>query len=130
MVIREEEKFQLVLKSLSCEVNVWWDYKCENRRRMGAKPIKTWSLMKQALRTKFGVENHEGQRQGQAKEKFMESSTSEKSTKVNEFSQTQDVLHRKVIHPEKKNTCTLVKEENSYTMNPLSPQQFHEGKRI
>ncbi|KAI5663910.1 hypothetical protein M9H77_23233 [Catharanthus roseus] len=32
---REEEKFQLVLKSLSYELNVWWDCKCENRRRMG-----------------------------------------------------------------------------------------------
>ncbi|KAI5677499.1 hypothetical protein M9H77_08449 [Catharanthus roseus] len=25
---------------------------------MGAKPFKTWSLMKQALMTKFGVENY------------------------------------------------------------------------
>ncbi|KAI5669014.1 hypothetical protein M9H77_18867 [Catharanthus roseus] len=44
--VREEEKFQLVLKSLSYEVNVWWDSKCENRSRMGAQPIKTWSIMK------------------------------------------------------------------------------------
>ncbi|KAI5649471.1 hypothetical protein M9H77_35476 [Catharanthus roseus] len=43
-------------------------------RRMKAQPIKTWSIMKQSLRNKFGVENHERQRQGQAKEKFMESS--------------------------------------------------------
>ncbi|KAI5672423.1 hypothetical protein M9H77_12787 [Catharanthus roseus] len=62
---------------------------------MGAKSIKTWSLMKQALRTKFGVENHEGQRQGQAKEKFMKSSMGEKSTKTNELSQSQEVIDRK-----------------------------------
>ncbi|KAI5653440.1 hypothetical protein M9H77_30627 [Catharanthus roseus] len=61
--VREEEKFQSVLKSLSYEANVWWDCKYENRRRMGAKPTKTWSLMKQALRTKFGVESHGRQRQ-------------------------------------------------------------------
>ncbi|KAI5681326.1 hypothetical protein M9H77_02553 [Catharanthus roseus] len=69
-----EEKFQLVLKFLSYELNVWWDCKYENRRRIGAQPIKTWSLMKQSLRNKFLVENHERQRQGQAKEKFIESS--------------------------------------------------------
>ncbi|KAI5663091.1 hypothetical protein M9H77_22414 [Catharanthus roseus] len=83
----------------------------------------------QLIKTKFGVENNEGQRQGQAKEKFMVSSMGEKSTKVNELSQAQDVLDRKVMHHEKKNICTLVKEENSYTMNLSSPQQFHEEKR-
>ncbi|KAI5653025.1 hypothetical protein M9H77_30212 [Catharanthus roseus] len=41
----------------------------------------------------------------------MESSTGEKSTKANKLSQAQDVLDRKVIHHEKKNTCTFVKEE-------------------
>ncbi|KAI5682103.1 hypothetical protein M9H77_03331 [Catharanthus roseus] len=29
--------------------------KCEKRRRMGAQPIKTWSLMKQSSRNRFGV---------------------------------------------------------------------------
>lgn len=53
--VREEEKFHLVRKSLSYEVNVWWDCKYENRGRMGAKQIKTWNLMKQALRNRFGV---------------------------------------------------------------------------
>ncbi|KAI5675610.1 hypothetical protein M9H77_06560 [Catharanthus roseus] len=43
----------------------------------------------------------------------MESSMGEKSTKVNELSQAQDVVDRKVIHHEKKNTCTFVKEEKS-----------------
>ncbi|KAI5649968.1 hypothetical protein M9H77_35973 [Catharanthus roseus] len=33
----------------------WWDYKCENGRRMGAQLIKTWSLVKQSLRNKFGL---------------------------------------------------------------------------
>ncbi|KAI5667366.1 hypothetical protein M9H77_17219 [Catharanthus roseus] len=51
--VKEEEKFKLVLKSLSYEVNVWWDCKCESRRRIGAQQIKTWNLMKQSLRNKF-----------------------------------------------------------------------------
>ncbi|KAI5653860.1 hypothetical protein M9H77_31047 [Catharanthus roseus] len=108
--VKEEEMFHLVLKSLSYEVNAWWDCKCENSWRIGAQSIKTWSLIKLALRTKFGVENHEGQ----AKKKFMESSMGEKSAKVNEPSQAQDVLDRKVsLHHEKKNTCTFVNEEKS-----------------
>ncbi|KAI5680782.1 hypothetical protein M9H77_02009 [Catharanthus roseus] len=82
----EEKKFQLVLKSLSYEVNVWLDCKCENRRRMRAQPIKTWRLMKKSLRNKFGVGNLERQRQGQEKEKFMESSMGEKSIKANKLS--------------------------------------------
>ncbi|KAI5661928.1 hypothetical protein M9H77_21251 [Catharanthus roseus] len=41
--IREEERFQVVLKSLSYEVDVWWDCKYENRRRMGSQPIKTFN---------------------------------------------------------------------------------------
>ncbi|KAI5649866.1 hypothetical protein M9H77_35871 [Catharanthus roseus] len=109
--VREEKKFQLMLKSLSYEVNVWWDCKYENKKRMEVQPIKTWSLMKQALRMKFGVENHGGQRQGQAKEKFMESLIGEKSTKANELSQAYHILDRKVIHNVKKNNCTFVKEE-------------------
>ncbi|KAI5672736.1 hypothetical protein M9H77_13100 [Catharanthus roseus] len=59
------------------------------------------------------VENHERQIQGQAKEKFRESPLGEMSTKENELSQAQDVIDRKVIHHEKKNTCTFVKEEKS-----------------
>ncbi|KAI5664138.1 hypothetical protein M9H77_23461 [Catharanthus roseus] len=55
--VKEEEKFYSVLKSFSYEVNVWWYCKGENRRRMGAQPIKTWSLMKQSLRSRFGVGN-------------------------------------------------------------------------
>ncbi|KAI5677936.1 hypothetical protein M9H77_08886 [Catharanthus roseus] len=69
--VKEEEKFQLVLKSLSYEVNVRWNCKCENRKRMGAHPVQTWSLMKQSLRNKFGVENHERQRNVQVEEKGM-----------------------------------------------------------
>ncbi|KAI5681206.1 hypothetical protein M9H77_02433 [Catharanthus roseus] len=65
----------------------FYPYEYENRRRMRAQPIKTWSLMKQSLRNKFGVENHERQRQGQAKEKFIESSMGEMSTKANKVSQ-------------------------------------------
>ncbi|KAI5652997.1 hypothetical protein M9H77_30184 [Catharanthus roseus] len=45
-----------------------------------------------SIEDKFGVGNHEGQRQGQAKEKFMKSSMGEKSIKVNELSQDQDIF--------------------------------------
>ncbi|KAI5676265.1 hypothetical protein M9H77_07215 [Catharanthus roseus] len=45
-------------------------------------------------------------------EKFMESSMGEMSTKVDELSQTQDVVDRKVIDHEKKHMCTFLKEEN------------------
>ncbi|KAI5671397.1 hypothetical protein M9H77_11761 [Catharanthus roseus] len=38
----------------------------------------------------FGVGNHEGQRSGQAKEKIMDFSRGEKSTKANKISQAQD----------------------------------------
>ncbi|KAI5676035.1 hypothetical protein M9H77_06985 [Catharanthus roseus] len=54
---------------------------------MGVQPIKTWSLMKQSLRNRFGVKNHEGQRQGQSKVKFMESLMVEESSKIKELSQ-------------------------------------------
>ncbi|KAI5682081.1 hypothetical protein M9H77_03309 [Catharanthus roseus] len=85
--VREDEKFTLVLKSLSYEVNVWWDSKCENRRRMGDQPIKTWSLMKRSLRNRFGVGNHIGQRQSQLKVKFIELLKVEESPNVKEISQ-------------------------------------------
>ncbi|KAI5664102.1 hypothetical protein M9H77_23425 [Catharanthus roseus] len=70
--VREEEKLQLVLKFLSYEVNVWWDRNFENIRRIELQLIKTWSLMKQTLRIKCGVVNHERQGQGQSKVKFIE----------------------------------------------------------
>ncbi|KAI5658083.1 hypothetical protein M9H77_26876 [Catharanthus roseus] len=57
--VREEERFELVLKSLSYEANVWWDSKCENRMRIGAQLIKDWILLKQSLTNRFGVENQE-----------------------------------------------------------------------
>ncbi|KAI5664403.1 hypothetical protein M9H77_23726 [Catharanthus roseus] len=57
--IREEEKFQLVLKSLSYELNVWWNRKCENRKRIGVQPIKSWSLMKQSLRMNLELKTME-----------------------------------------------------------------------
>ncbi|KAI5663120.1 hypothetical protein M9H77_22443 [Catharanthus roseus] len=82
-----EQQFQLVLKSLSYELNIWWNCKCENRRRMGAQPIKTWSLMKQSLRNKFGIVNHVRQGQVQPKVKFMESLMVEESPKIKELSQ-------------------------------------------
>ncbi|KAI5677765.1 hypothetical protein M9H77_08715 [Catharanthus roseus] len=102
--VREEEKFQLVLKSLFYGVNILWDCKCENRRRMGFQQIKICCIMKKVLRNRFGVGNHEGQRQGQAKEKFMESSVGEKATKVDELSQVQD---RITTHNEKKTLMPL-----------------------
>ncbi|KAI5681166.1 hypothetical protein M9H77_02393 [Catharanthus roseus] len=87
--------------------------KLQSKRRMGAQLIKTWSLMNQSLRNKFGIENHERQRQGKAKEKFMESLMGEMSAKANELSKGQDVIDRKISDHEKKNTCTFVKEEKS-----------------
>ncbi|KAI5681816.1 hypothetical protein M9H77_03044 [Catharanthus roseus] len=57
------------------------------RRRMGLKPIKTWSLMKLELRIRCGDENYEGLGQGQSTVKFMESSMDEESTKVKGLSQ-------------------------------------------
>ncbi|KAI5681914.1 hypothetical protein M9H77_03142 [Catharanthus roseus] len=60
--VREEEKFQLVPKSVSYEVNIWCDCKCKNRRKMGSQPNKTWSLMNKASRNIFGVGKHKGQR--------------------------------------------------------------------
>ncbi|KAI5649988.1 hypothetical protein M9H77_35993 [Catharanthus roseus] len=124
--VREEEKFQLVLKSFSYVVNDWWDCNCEYRRRMGLKPIKPWSLTKQTFTSKCGVKNNEEQRQGQTKVKFLESLMGEKSTKVDELSQVQD---RKATHHEKKKTYTFVKDRKSYTMNPFSPQQVHQEQR-
>ncbi|KAI5653180.1 hypothetical protein M9H77_30367 [Catharanthus roseus] len=86
--------------------------------------------MKQSLRNKFGVENHERQRQGQAKEKLMESSMGEISTKENKLSQAQDILDRKVIHHEK-NTCTFVKKEKSREkkLKSVVSTKESEGKR-
>ncbi|KAI5677424.1 hypothetical protein M9H77_08374 [Catharanthus roseus] len=63
-----------------------------------------WFVMKKVLRNRFGVGNHAGQRQGQAKEKFMESSVGEKTTKVDELSQVQD---RRTTHHEKKTLVPL-----------------------
>ncbi|KAI5682066.1 hypothetical protein M9H77_03294 [Catharanthus roseus] len=71
---REEEKFQLVLKSLPYEVKVWWNSKCENGRRIGDQPIKTW------------IRNHEEQKQVQPKLKFMESLMVEEFPKNKELS--------------------------------------------
>ncbi|KAI5664125.1 hypothetical protein M9H77_23448 [Catharanthus roseus] len=49
---------------------------------MRLKPIKTWSLINLlALKIRCGAENHEGQGQGQAKVKFMDSSMVKESTK-------------------------------------------------
>ncbi|KAI5662628.1 hypothetical protein M9H77_21951 [Catharanthus roseus] len=67
------------------------------RRRMGAQPIKTWRLMKQSLRNKFGVEHHERQRQNQAKQMS--------------FHKLKMYLIEKVIHHKKKNSCTISEEK-------------------
>ncbi|KAI5650204.1 hypothetical protein M9H77_36209 [Catharanthus roseus] len=85
--------------------------------------------MRQALRNRFGVGNHEGQRQGQIKEKFMKSSTSEKSTKVYHPSQAQDAVDKKVIHHEKKNTCTFIKEEKSREEKVKSHKKMSDHKK-
>ncbi|KAI5682089.1 hypothetical protein M9H77_03317 [Catharanthus roseus] len=98
---------------------------------MGAQPILSWSLMKQSLRNRFGVRNHEEQRQSQAKGKIIESSMGEKPTKASKLSQAQDILDRKVIHHEKKSTCTFVKEEKSREekVKSVVSTKESEGKR-
>ncbi|KAI5681040.1 hypothetical protein M9H77_02267 [Catharanthus roseus] len=61
----------------------------------------------------------------------MKSSMCEKSTKANELSQAEDVLDRKVIHHEKKNTFTFVKEEKSREekVKSVISTKENEGKR-
>ncbi|KAI5672688.1 hypothetical protein M9H77_13052 [Catharanthus roseus] len=45
------------------EHNDTYSYRGYNYIKMRLKPIKTWSLMKQALRIRCGVKNHDGQGQ-------------------------------------------------------------------
>ncbi|KAI5667303.1 hypothetical protein M9H77_17156 [Catharanthus roseus] len=54
-----------------------------------------------------------------------------KSTKANNLSQAQDVIDRKVIHHEKKNTCIFVKEEKSRVekVKSVVSTKESEGKR-
>ncbi|KAI5676873.1 hypothetical protein M9H77_07823 [Catharanthus roseus] len=113
--LREEEKFQLVLKYLPYEVKVWWDSKCENRRRMGAQPIKTWNLMKQSLRNRFGVGNHEEQRQGQPKVKFIELLMVEESPKIKELSEDKIIESLKIYvvkETSKEEPCCIMNEKS------------------
>ncbi|KAI5649625.1 hypothetical protein M9H77_35630 [Catharanthus roseus] len=76
--------------------------------RMGAQPIKTWSLMKQSLRNRFRIGNHEAQRQGQSMVKFMELLKVEDSLKVKELSQA------KIEESLKIHLFSLVFMENGY----------------
>ncbi|KAI5677450.1 hypothetical protein M9H77_08400 [Catharanthus roseus] len=79
-----------------------------------SRPLSYNNLKLSLLFGTFGPYDYEAWEQKvQAKENFMESSMGEMSTKANELSQAQGAIHRKVIHYEKKNTCTLVKEEKS-----------------
>ncbi|KAI5683708.1 hypothetical protein M9H77_04936 [Catharanthus roseus] len=69
---------QQALKGLkqqsSCLAKVVKDLKREEEASFEqTQPIKTWSLMKQSLKKRFGVGNHEEQRQGKTKAKFIES---------------------------------------------------------
>ncbi|KAI5650513.1 hypothetical protein M9H77_36518 [Catharanthus roseus] len=50
---------------------------------MGAQPIKTWSLMKQSLRNKFGVENHEEKDKDKIQSQFLNFLTITCGTKSN-----------------------------------------------
>ncbi|KAI5668388.1 hypothetical protein M9H77_18241 [Catharanthus roseus] len=59
-------------------------------RRIEAKAIKSWSLMKQTLRDRFGVENREEQRQVQPKVKF------KVSLMVEEFPRTKS-FHKQIL---------------------------------
>ncbi|KAI5650157.1 hypothetical protein M9H77_36162 [Catharanthus roseus] len=126
--VREEVKFQLVLKSFSYVVNDWWDCNCEYRIRMRLKPIKTWSLMKQALRIRCGVENYEGQGKGQAKVKFMESSMVEESLKTQAMEEKRTVEQGSFNEEQSviESISTLL-EECEYTKSVVSTKES-EGK--
>ncbi|KAI5663711.1 hypothetical protein M9H77_23034 [Catharanthus roseus] len=67
---------------------------CYDGNKLGAKMKENGiatnqdlNLMKQALRSKFGVKTHEGQRQGQARVKLMEPSIVDKAPKNKELPQ-------------------------------------------
>ncbi|KAI5682070.1 hypothetical protein M9H77_03298 [Catharanthus roseus] len=101
--VREEEMFQLVSNSFSY----------------------TSSLIKQALRIRYGVENHEGQGQGVAKVKFIEPSIVKQAPKVKEF------LHATIeakevvdIHVEKK----ISSEDSCDNMNEKSIEKEEVSK--
>ncbi|KAI5676919.1 hypothetical protein M9H77_07869 [Catharanthus roseus] len=90
--VTEEEKFQLVLKSLSYE---------------------------QALKTRLGFENHKEQRQGQSKIKFMESSMVEESPKVKELSQVKigESVEIHVVEETSKEEPFCIMSEKSIEIN-------------
>ncbi|KAI5680785.1 hypothetical protein M9H77_02012 [Catharanthus roseus] len=130
--VREEEKFQLVLKYLPYEVKVWWNSRCENGRRMGLQPIKTWSLMKQSLRNRFGFGNHKEQRKVQPKVKFMESLMVEELPKIKELSEDkiEESLRIHIVEEtSKEEPCCIMNvksteiKENEQRVNILSVQK-------
>ncbi|KAI5683043.1 hypothetical protein M9H77_04271 [Catharanthus roseus] len=67
LLCKRRRKVPIGVTSLPYELKVWWDSKYENERKMRVQLIKTWSSLKQSLRHRFGVGNHEGLRQGQPK---------------------------------------------------------------
>ncbi|KAI5653874.1 hypothetical protein M9H77_31061 [Catharanthus roseus] len=128
--VKQNDKFQLVLKSLSYELNVRWNSKFENGKIIGIQPIKSWSLMKQSLRNKFGVQNHERQRQGQAKEKFIESSMGEKKNnrkknkmRLKRSEETKEVLSLKTFEGDKREEMKESCCDISSSLNSLSSEE-------
>ncbi|KAI5663072.1 hypothetical protein M9H77_22395 [Catharanthus roseus] len=108
-----EQKVESLIYSYC--LNVRWNCICENRRRMGAQGIKTWSFMKQSLKNRFGIENYEGQRQGQAKIKCMEPSIVEEAPKVKELSQAkiEETLKIHVMEEtSNEDTCCILNEKS------------------
>ncbi|KAI5652887.1 hypothetical protein M9H77_30074 [Catharanthus roseus] len=82
---------------------------------MGAQQIKTWILMKQSLRNRFGVGNHKEQREVQPKVKFIESLMVEEFPKNKELSQAKSEKSLKMYVEDKKSeeeSCSIVKEKS------------------
>lgn len=57
--IFEKDKVQLVIESFTSSVLDWWKYIREYWLRNGCTPITSWGLMKDVLRDKFGILDHE-----------------------------------------------------------------------
>ncbi|KAI5667325.1 hypothetical protein M9H77_17178 [Catharanthus roseus] len=93
--------------------SLFYSYKCENRKRMRALPIKTCTLIKQSLRNRFGVGNHKGLRQDQPKVKFMELLKVEESPKSVQKRKKVSLRKERV----KENECFIEKQESEKEEN-------------
>ncbi|WCJ37824.1 hypothetical protein M5689_018923 [Euphorbia peplus] len=51
--VSDHRKVKLVAYRLKGGASVWWDQMCEERRRGGREPIRSWSRMRAMLRERF-----------------------------------------------------------------------------